>query len=120
VVLVPLPILALLCLIVGMGVIVASIAVRFPDMLDFNRVILMLIGYFTPTFYPISIVPNSVRPIFELNPVYQDLNLFRNLVYGGNLSTWQPWVAAFGSGLIMLSLGLWLFARSWRTVAGML
>lgn len=120
VLLVPLPVLALLCLIVGAGLIVASIAVRFPDMLDFNRVILMLIGYFTPSFYPISIVPHAVRGLFELNPVYQDLNLFRNLVYGGSLSTWHPWVAAFGSGIVMLSLGLWIFARGWRTSATMI
>jgi ABC-2 type transport system permease protein len=120
IILVPLPALALLCLVVGSGLIVAAIAVRFSDMLDFNRVILLLIGYFTPTFYPIAIVPPSLRGWFELNPVYQDLNLFRNLVYGDSLSTWQPWVAAAASGLIMLSLGLWVFARNWRTAAGMI
>lgn len=120
IVLVPLPALALLCLVVGAGLVVASIGVRFNDMLDFNRVILMLIGYFTPTFYPISIVPHAVRQFFEINPVYQDLNLFRNLIYGGTLSTWQPWVAAFGSGLVMLAVGLWVFARGWRTAVGMI
>lgn len=120
IVLVPLPAVALLFLVVGAGLIVASVAVRFNDMLDFNRVLLMLIGYLTPSFYPIAIVPSAVRPLFEINPVYQDLNLFRNLIYGGSLSTWQPWVAAFGSGLVMLSLGLWVFGRNWRTAAAMI
>jgi ABC-2 type transport system permease protein len=120
VILIPMPVLALLCLVIGAGLCVAAIAVRFNDMLDFNRVILLLIGYFTPTFYPIGIVPHAIRQYFEINPIYQDLNLFRNLVYGGSLSTWQPWVAAFGSGLIMLSVGLWIFARSWRTAAAMI
>jgi ABC-type polysaccharide/polyol phosphate export permease len=118
--LVPLPVLALLMLVLGLGLLVAAVAVRFNDMLDFNRVILLLIGYLTPTFYPISIVPASARKLFELNPLYQDLNLFRNLVYGGTLSTWQPWVAAFGSGIALLSLGLWVFARGWRTAVAMI
>jgi len=120
VLLVPLPVLALLLLVVGAGLVVAAVAVRFADMLDLNRVVLLLIGYFTPTFYPITIVPEGIRRFFELNPVYQDLNLFRNLVYGGTLSTWQPWVAAFSSGFIMLTLGLWVFGRGWPTAAAML
>jgi ABC-2 type transport system permease protein len=120
VVLVPLPVLSLLCLVVGLGLLVASIAVRFHDMLDFNRVILVLVGYLTPTFYPIGIVPHALRRVIELNPVYHDLNLFRNLIYGGSLSSWQTWVAAWGSGLVTLAVGLWVFARSWRTAAGMI
>jgi len=120
IVLVPLPVLALLCFVVGLGLVVAAIAVRFHDMLDFNRVILMLIGYLTPSFYPIAIVPKALRRVIELNPVYHDLNLFRNLIYAGHLSSWQTWVAAFGSGIVMLALGLWVFARSWRTAAAMI
>lgn len=119
-VLVPLPVLALLFLVVGLGLMVAAIAVRFHDMLDFNRVILMLAGYLAPIFYPIAIVPRAIRHLIELNPLYYDLVLFRNLVYGGSISSWQTWVAAFGSGIVVLAIGLWTFARSWRTAAGML
>jgi ABC-type polysaccharide/polyol phosphate export permease len=120
VVLVPLPILALLCLSLGLGLLIASIAVRFHDVLDFNRVILLLIGYMTPVFYPITIVPPAFRHVIDLNPVYYDLVLFRNLIYGSSLSSWQTWVAAFGSGVIVLALGLFTFARSWRTAAGLI
>jgi homopolymeric O-antigen transport system permease protein len=119
-VLVPLPILALLFLVVGLGLIVAAIAVRFHDMLDFNRVILTMVYYLTPVFYPISIVPPTIRRLLELNPVYHDLNLFRSLVYIGSLSSWQTWVAAFGSGLIALAAGLWIFGKSWRTAAALI
>lgn len=120
VLLVPLAVLALLCLVVGLGLFVAAIAVRFHDMLDFNRVILLLIGYLAPIFYPISIVPHSIRHVIELNPLYFDLVLFRNLIYGASLSSWQTWVAGFGSGIAMLAIGLWTFARSWRTAASVI
>jgi ABC-type multidrug transport system fused ATPase/permease subunit len=36
------------------------------------------------------------------------------------LSSWQNWVAAFGSGILMLALGLFICARSWRTAAAMI
>ena len=52
VILVPLPIVALLFLVIGLGLVVAAIAVRFHDMLDFNRVILLLIGYTMPCLLP--------------------------------------------------------------------
>jgi ABC-2 type transport system permease protein len=120
VLLVPLPVLALLFLVVGLGLVVAAIAVRFHDMLDLNRVILLLIGYLAPIFYPIAIVPHAIRHVIELNPLYYDLVLFRNLVYGGSLSSWQTWAAAFGSGIIVFAIGLWTFARSWRTATGMI
>ena len=118
--LVPLPILALLCLSVGLGLVVASIAVRFRDTLDLNRVILRLVGYMTPVFYPIAIVSHTFRRVIEFNPVYYDLALFRSLIYGDSLSSWQMWVGAFGSGVVVLTIGLAVFARSWRTAAGMI
>jgi ABC-type polysaccharide/polyol phosphate export permease len=110
-------VLALLFLVVGFGLMVAALAVRFHDVLELNRVVVLLIGYLAPTFYPISIVSTGIRHVIELNPIYHDLNLFRNLAYLGSLSSWQTWVAAFGSGLAMLAFGLWLFARGWRTAA---
>jgi len=118
--LVPLPILALLALCVGLGLAVASIAVRFHDVLEFNRVILILIGYMTPVFYPIAIVPHAFQVVIKLNPVYYDLVLFRNLIYGDSLSSWQTWLAAVGSGVIALAIGLAVFARNWRTAAAMI
>lgn len=120
VVLAPVPVLWLLCFVVGFGLLVAALAIRFHDVLDLNRVLVMLLGYLTPTFYPIAIVPATVRHVIELNPVYYDLILFRNLVYTGSLSTWQPWVAGLTSGVAVLALGLWAFARSWRTNAAMI
>ena len=119
-ILVPLPIIALLFLVIGLGLFVAAIAVRFHDMLDFNRVILLLIGYTVPTFYPISIVPPALQRLIAFNPVYHDLVLFRNLVYAGSLSSWQNWVAAYASGILMLLFGLFVFARGWRTAAAMI
>ncbi|MBV9312080.1 MAG: hypothetical protein JOZ73_14720 [Solirubrobacterales bacterium] len=80
---------------------------------------LILIGYLAPVFYPIAIVPHSIRHVIELNPLYYDLVLFRNLTYGASLSSWQNWVAAFGSGLIMLIIGFWSFSRSWKTGAAL-
>jgi ABC-type polysaccharide/polyol phosphate export permease len=120
IVLVPLPVLALLCLVLGMGLMVAAIAVRFHDMLDFNRLLLMLIYFMTPVFYPVAIVPAAMRHVIELNPVYHDLNLFRSLIYLGTLSSWQTWLAAFGSGIIVLAAGLWIFAKGWRGAAAII
>lgn len=120
VLLVPLPVIALLLLVVGLGLLVAAVAVRFHDMLDFNRVILIALGYLTPSFYPVAIVPGALRQVIEFNPVYHDLNLFRYLIYTGSLGNWQTWVAAFGSGTLCLAVGLGVFARSWRTAAALI
>lgn len=53
------PVLAMLCLVTGVGLLVATAAIRFPDTLDLAAVGVLLLSYLTPTFYPISIVPDK-------------------------------------------------------------
>jgi ABC-2 type transport system permease protein len=120
VLLVPLFVLAVLGLAAGLGMMVASLAVRFGDTLSLTEILLQLLTYMTPVFYPISIVPGRFRLVLALNPLTHYVALFRNLVYGGNLfSSWDPVIVA-GTSAVALALGGWVFARSWRAAVVML
>ena len=65
VLLVPIPAFFLLMLVAGLGLLIASAAVYFYDVLDLTAVLTQLVGYLTPTFYPISIVPEQL-PALDL------------------------------------------------------
>lgn len=120
IVLVPLPVLALLALVTGIGLLVAAAAVYFYDVLDLTSVVLGLVGYLTPTFYPITIVPERFRPFVEANPLYSYLLAFRNLVYLGHIPPWYVWAMITATSLVTLSLGVYAFSKSWRRLVVLL
>jgi ABC-2 type transport system permease protein len=116
VVLVPIPILAMLALTAGLGLLIASAAVRFFDVIDFAGVMIQAISYLTPTFYPISIVPEAFLPLIYSNPLYSYLIVFRAYVYEGVFP--PAWNLAYMllSAVAALALGVWVFARSWKSL----
>jgi ABC-2 type transport system permease protein len=120
VVLLPIPVTGLIGLATGVGLIVASLAVRFHDVLDLTTVILQVLAFATPTFYPIEAIPHSYRWIIELNPLTQVVMLFRAYVYQGQIGSWQTILACVGSGVGATVCGVVIFARGWRRSAVML
>ena len=118
--LVILPALALLMLVTGLGLLVATAAIRFADTLDLAALGVVLLGYLTPTFYPISIVPEAYRTAFQFNPLYSYLVVFRDVGYGGSAAPWWAWVVMGTTSLGALAVGTYVFSRRWRSLAAML
>jgi ABC-2 type transport system permease protein len=118
--LVPIPIVALLLLIAGLGLLVATAAIRFPDTLDLTTVGVLLISYLTPTFYPLSIVPERFLLCVYANPLYSYLAVFRGLVYGGTAAPLWNWVVMLVTAAVAIVGGTWVFSRRWPKLAAML
>ena len=118
--LLPLPLIFLLALITGLGLIVASLQIQFNDILDLTNVVLMLVAYLTPTFYPITIVPIAYRHFFSINPMFSFVTVFRFLEYGGSSLNWLALTIVCGSGSVSLVLGLEVFVKRWPRLAALL
>jgi ABC-type polysaccharide/polyol phosphate export permease len=119
-ILVPVPLIALLMLGAGCGLLLAAVAVRIHDALDFTVVLLQLAIFVTPTFYLLDSVSQPARTLIEANPLAQILTLLRDLLYGGHLSAWWTWAWAISAALGVLGAGIVVLARTWRTSAAML
>ena len=112
----PVAIVAMLMLVTGVGMLIASAAVHFYDVIDFTRVILQLVVWMVPTFYPIEIIPDQYQIFVKLNPLYSYLQLFRGLLYRGAFPPlWNLAVVAVSS-VVLLVVGVWVFSKSWRRV----
>ncbi|MGZ8786293.1 MAG: ABC transporter permease [Acidimicrobiia bacterium] len=120
VLLIPLPLIAMLALVAGLGLLVASAAVYFYDVLDLTAVVIQLVGYLTPTFYPISIVPERFLPLIYANPLYSFLAVFRGFMYEGAFAPWWTFVVMFGTAILVLVVGVWVFSRSWKNLVVLL
>jgi ABC-2 type transport system permease protein len=120
IVLLPVPAIALLLMGAGVGLVLASAAVRFYDVLALAQVGLFLLGWLTPTFYPLDAIGPEFRIVVELNPLYHVLEVFRGLAYEGSFAPWWSWLVTVGTALVAFVAGAWVFSRSWRTSVAML
>ncbi len=109
----PFAILLLTMFALGMGLLLATAAIYFADMLPVYEVLLTLWMYSTPIIYPITAIPAELRGFFLLNPMYYFLMLFRQPLFEGKIPDWQTW--AIGGMIAVFTLvvgGLVFTARS--------
>lgn len=81
--LLPLGIICLFLLSLGVGLLLSSLMVFFRDMQFLWGVISMLWMYATPIFYPESILPEQLLPLFKLNPLYHVIRFIRIILLDG-------------------------------------
>lgn len=116
----PIPALAMLAFVTGLGMLVAAVAVFFYDVLDLTRVGVQLVTYLTPMFWPVSIIPERYQPLLWINPLYSYLEVFRGFMYRGEFAEWPAFVIMFGSAAAALVAGVWVFSKSWKQHIGAL
>ena len=81
----PLAILLLAAFTLGIGLLLSTAVVFFPDMIDIYQILLTAWLYLSAIFYPYEIIPIEYRWwFFNLNPIYHLVLLFRDPLYYGN------------------------------------
>ncbi len=83
VLLLPFALLMLFLLSYGIGLILATMMVFFRDTQFLWGIFSMLLSYLTPIFYPDSIIPESIMPIYRLNPLYHVVRIVRTILMDG-------------------------------------
>jgi len=103
------PIVLIVILIFGVGLILAVCNTYFTDIGYLYNVFTLVLLYASALFYPIEIVPTKFQIIFSLNPVYCAMTCLRQCVYGvaPSLST-ILYIAVFA--LTTLGIGILLFS----------
>lgn len=107
----PLPVFFLACFALGVGLIISTLAVYFPDVSEMYTIVLTGWMYLTPVIYPEEILPATYRFwITHLNPMYHLVKLFRLPVYYGRLPAWEELLPAVAISLLTLVIGWWFFS----------
>jgi ABC-2 type transport system permease protein len=104
----PIPIILLSAFALGLGLLVSSLAVRFPDVAEMYQIILQAWMYLTPIMYPADILPEAIRKLQLLNPMYYLILLFRVPIYDGVLPSVPLILAATGISALTLAIG-WIY-----------
>ncbi|MEW6567722.1 MAG: ABC transporter permease [Chloroflexota bacterium] len=115
--LLPLPILAASVFALGLGLVLSTAAVYFPDVMPTYEVLLMAWLYLTPVIYPMEVLPQGVRTLLRFNPMVHLISAFRSVLYEGQPPEAGTLLIAWLMGLGMLAVGWWTFTRKAREFA---
>jgi ABC-2 type transport system permease protein len=95
----------------GVALLVSPLAVFFADVVELIVVLLTLLLYTTPVFYPASILPVRFDWVVRFNPLRWLLDVFRMPIYDGSLPPVKALVAAALLALVLLWVGALFFRR---------
>jgi ABC-2 type transport system permease protein len=104
----PIPVILLAAFALGVGLLLSSLAVRFPDIAEMYLIILQAWMYLTPIMYPSDILPEAIQKLQLLNPMYYLILLFRVPIYDGVLPSLPLILAATAISLVTLTIG-WIY-----------
>jgi ABC-2 type transport system permease protein len=107
----PVSVFFLGCFALGIGLILSTMAVYFPDVAEMYQIILLAWMYLTPIIYPESIIPPNLQFIFYLNPMYYLVKLFRLPLIDGAIPSIELILMAALCGFGALIIG-WIFFTS--------
>jgi ABC-2 type transport system permease protein/lipopolysaccharide transport system permease protein len=96
----------------GIGLLLSPLAVFFHDITEMIGVLLTVIMYLTPLFYPMSIVPARYLWVVRLNPIRSVLEVFRSPIYEGKVPPMGDLGVAVGITVLALVVGAVVFRKS--------
>ncbi|HVF35719.1 MAG TPA: ABC transporter permease, partial [Candidatus Saccharimonadia bacterium] len=98
----------------GLALALATIRVFVPDAAHVVPQLTALWFYLTPIFYPIAIIPASLRGAVEANPMTAFASLFRHALLGEPVDLGRALLVASLATLAALALGGFAFRRAAR------
>lgn len=93
----------------GLSLFFAAANLIYRDIQYLLNMIILLWMYASPVFYPVDLVPEKYRIIYQLNPMAVIINAYRQTILGGGEPSYTSLSIAFVLALIVLLLGLAYF-----------
>jgi ABC-type polysaccharide/polyol phosphate export permease len=96
----------------GAGLLLSPLAVFFSDVVELIGVLLTVLMYLTPIFYPMDILPAKVRWVVRFNPVRSILEVFRDPIHYGKVPPLEHIAVCVVITALALAIGGFAFRRS--------
>jgi len=111
IVFIPVAMLMLAAFSLGFSLILSTMALSFPDVLEMYQVLLTAWMYLTPILYPRSIVTSPLaQAVFQFNPMLYLVEIFREPIYEGRFPDLPTLTVASLISFGVLAAGWLIFA----------
>ncbi len=107
----PLPLSVQLTFSLGLGLAGAALNVFYRDVRHLFVLLLQVAFYATPVIYPISLVPESIRPLYQLNPMVGVIGAYHDILLRAEPPDASLAIAALVAAAVMVG-GYALFKKT--------
>ena len=105
----PVSMLLLAAFSLGVGLVISTMSIYFPDVAEMYNIVLTAWMYLTPIIYPETLIPEAYRHwLFSFNPMYYFVKIFRMPLFDGVLPDARTLIIAAAISVSTLVIG-WLF-----------
>jgi ABC-type polysaccharide/polyol phosphate export permease len=104
----------------GGGLMLSVLFIRFSDSQSISVILLNMLSYVTPLFYPITDLSPTMQKIVSLNPLTSFLDCFRWSFSDNSVASLGDWIYISITGIFVFTLGNLIFAKNWNKVVVML
>ena len=101
----------------SMAMIVSGLTVYLRDIQYLLNIIMMAWQFLSPVMYSVDQVPDSVMPIFMLNPMTPVITAYRDILYYQQIPKLSTLVHAVVMGVVLLFSGTYIFSKLQRRFA---
>lgn len=105
----PVALLPVVLLALGCMWAISAFSVYFRDLGQIMGLVMTVLFFLSPVFYPIEAVPETVRPLLYLNPLTDTIVAFRELMLWGRMPDWFALAVQGGIGLAACVAGYGIF-----------
>ena len=114
-----LPVIMIVEFIMALGgaMLTSALTVYFRDLEYFLGILTMAWMYFTPVVYSMEMVPDWIKPYFNLNPMTPVINAYRDILYYKQVPHLSTLVQGLVLGIIVLIVGSISFRKLQRGFA---
>lgn len=107
-----LPVLLIeLCFAIGLGMVLGVLNVFFRDVGQFFGIFVQFWFWMTPVVYPSSILPDRVKPLMAINPMYPLINAYQTIFVQQSPPDWASLIYPLVCGLVLCALGMRLYRQ---------
>jgi ABC-type polysaccharide/polyol phosphate export permease len=104
----------------GVGLALSVIFIRFDDAKNIINVLLLILVYLTPIFYPLSILSEQMQRLVNLNPLTSYLDIFRWSFSSNATASVGDFIYLAVTGIFFFIIGNYIFKRYWPRTVSML
>lgn len=97
---------------IGIGLFLSCVSVFLRDVFYIYGIILTIWNYFTPVFYSIEILPETLQKLFVYNPIYQYITAVRNIVLYGKFPGFTSLGIITLISIVTLGIGSIVFKKN--------
>ena len=106
------PVICLIIMNLGIGLILSALYIFFKDIQYLYRLFTQVVMYGSAIFYSIDILPQHLQRVFYCNPIFVCITYFRSIVLYNTVPDLHMHLLLAGYALALFAIGCWIYKKN--------